>query len=228
MPKPEEILDVNRRWLPPSPHVEKVIEAVQAGSAHIQKRGHHEPPLIMFEDGGVMELPKVRYAETHRGMQLISSDKAGREGVTKHRDVCGCVDEIKGVLHDDRQSIEADPHIFDQLLDHALYMVSRMNKREEEYRKFAADVIALCTQIPRGPDPAMASNSAEEIKAILHNHPEDMGKYTDLLNQLAEDVRHVASNQEKCLGDYKRLAVRVNKLYREVKGARNWEKEEQE
>ena len=226
MPKPEEILDVNRRWLPPSPHVEKVIETVQRGDAYIQKRGHNEPPLIMFEDGGVIELPKARYDPTYRGIQLVSSDEAAEEGVTKFRDVCGCVDHIKGILRDDPQSVQADPHIFDQLLDHALYMVSRMYKREEEYRKFAAEVIAACTQIPRGPDPAMASSAAEEIKAMLHNHPEDIAKYTDLLNRLAEDVRHVASNQEKCLGDYKRLAVGVNKLYREIKGARNWEERE--
>ena len=220
---PEEILDVNRRWLPPSPHVEKVIEMVQKGSAHIEKRGHHEPPLLVFEDGGVIELPKVRYESTYRGMQLVSSDDAAQEGVTKFRDVCGCVDQIKGVLKDNPQSIEADPHLFDQLLDHALYMVTRMYKREEEYRQFAADVIALCTQVPRGPDPAMASSAAEEIKAILHNHPEDVTKYTELLNQLAEDVRHVASKQEKVLAEHKKLAVRVNKLFKEIKGARNWE-----
>ena len=221
--KLEEILDVNRRWLPPSPHVEKVIEMVRKGSAHIEKRGHHEAPLIMFEDGGVIELPKARYEETYRGMQLVSSDDAAHEGVTKFRDVCGCVDYIKGTLKDNPDAVQADPHIFDQLLDHALYMVSRMYKREDEYRQFAADVIALCAQIPRGPDPAMASNAAEEIKAILHEHPEDVMKYTELLNQLAEDVRHVASNQEKCLGEYKKLAVQVNKLYKEIKGARNWE-----
>ena len=220
---PEEILDVNRRWLPPSPHVDKVVEMVEKGAAHIEKRGHHEPPLIMFEDGGVIELPKARYEETYRGMQLVSVDEASQEGVTKFRDVCGCVDHIKGTLKDNSQSVEADPHLFDQLLDHALYMVTRMYKREDEYRQFAIDVIALCAQIPRGPDPAMASNAAEEIKAILHNHPEDVTKYTELLNQLAEDVRHVASNQEKCLAEYKKLAVQVSKLYKEIKGARNWE-----
>ena len=223
MPKPEEILDVNRRWLPPSPHVEKVIEAVQRGDAYIQKRGHNEPPLIMFEDGGVIELPKARYDPTYRGTQLISADEPAETGLTKFRDVCGCVDQIKGVLHDDTQSVQADPHIFDQLLDHALYMVSRMYKREEEYRKFAADVIVTCTQIPRGPDPAMASNAAEEIKAILHEHPEDITKYADLLSRLAEDVRHVASNQEKCLAEWKALAMKVDKLFGDVKGARKWE-----
>jgi len=226
--KPEEILDVNRRWLPPEPHLGKVIEAVQKDSAHIEKRGHHEPPLLVFEDGGVIELPKARYQETYRGMQLVSSDEAAQEGVTKFRDVCGCVDHIKGTLRDHPDQVEADPHIFDQLLDHALYMVDRMYKREDEYRKFCAEVAALCLTPPRGPDPKMASSAADEIKSLLHDHPEDATKYVELLNKLAEDVRHVASKQEKCLAEYKKLAVRVNKLYREAKGARNWEKEEQE
>jgi hypothetical protein len=226
--KPEEILDVNKRWLPPSPHVEKVIEMVGKGAAHIEKRGHHEPPLIMFEDGGVIELPKARYEETYRGMQLVSSDDAEQEGVTKFRDVCGCVDYIQGTHKDNPESIEADPHAFDQLLDHALYMVSRMQKREDEYRQFLVDVIAVCAQVPRSPSPKMASNAAEEIKMLLHNHPEDVRKYTDLLNQLAEDVRHVASKQEKCLKEHKALAVKVLSLYKAVKGARNWEKEENE
>ncbi len=220
---PEEILDVNRRWLPPSPHVEKVIEMVQSGAAHIQKRGHHEPPLIMFEDGGVIELPKARYEETYRGLQIVSADEAAEEGVTKFRDVCGCVDYIKGILRDDPASVQADPHRFDQLLDHALYMIDRMYKREDEYRQFLADVITLCAQTPKGPDPAMASKAAEEIMFVLHNHPEDVGKYTELLNQLAEDVRHVASCQEQVLREHKELAVKVNRLYKDVKGARNWE-----
>lgn len=220
---PEEVLNVNRKWLPPSPHVEKVIEFVRKGAAHIEKRGHHEPPLLVFEGGGVIELPKVRYESTYRGMELVSSDDASQEGMTKFRDVCGCVDHIKGVLKDSPQSIQAEPHTFDQLLDHALYMISRMDKRQEEYRQFAADVVALCARIPSGPDPRMALNAAEEIKAVLHNHPEDVTKYADLLNQLAEDIRRVASKQEGCLKQYKKLATELSKLYQEVKGARNWE-----
>lgn len=223
MMTPEEILDVNRKWLPPSPHVEKVVEMVQKGAAHIQKRGHHEAPLIMFEDGGVIELPKARYEETYRGMQLVAGDEVVGLGVTTFYDVCGCVDHIKGVLKDDPTSVESEPHIFDQLLDHALYMVDRMYKREDEYRKFLADMIALCVMAPKGPDPRMASNACDEIRFLLHNYPEDTVKYTELLNQLAEDVRHVASEQERVLGEYMDIAVKVNELYKNVKGARKWE-----
>lgn len=226
MRTPEEVLDVNRRWLPPTPHVEKVVEMVLNGSAHIEKRGHHEPPLIMFEDGGVIELPKARYEQTYRGMQLVSSDEAAESGVTKFRDVCGCVDYVKGILRDDPESVQADPHKFDQLLDHAMYMVDRMYKREDEYRRFLAEIITLCAQPPKGPDPAMARKAADEIRLMLHDHPEDVTKYVELLNQLAEDVRHVASNQERVLGQHKDIAMKVNGLYKGVKGARNWEKEQ--
>ncbi len=219
---PEEILDVNRRWLPPSPHVEKVVEMVQNDRAYIQRRGHNEPPLLMCEDGGVIELPKVRYEETYRGMQVVSADDAG-EGVTRFTDVCGCVDHIKGVLQDDPESAQANPHIFDQLLDHALYMIDRMYKREAEYAQFAAEVITACTKLPHAPDPAMATNAASEIKHLLHSHPQDAAKYTELLNSLAEDVRYVASYQEECLREYKELALKLHGLYERVKGARRWE-----
>ena len=223
--KPEEILDVNRRWLPPSPHIEKVIEAVEKDSAHIEKRGHHEAPLLVFEDGGVIELPKVRYAETHRGMQLISPDVPAQAGQTRHRDVCGCVEEIEGVLRDDPASVEVDPHKFDQLLDDALYMISRMYKREEAYKKFVADVTAICAQPPKGPEPSKAYEGAKELKRLLHDQPADVAKNLDRLNSLADDVRDVASNQEKCLADYKKLAIQINSLYKAIKGARNWEKD---
>ena len=223
--KPEDILDVNRRWLPPSPHVEKVIETVEKGLAVIEKRGHHEPPLLVFEDGGVIELPKVRYQETHRGMQLVSEEGVSDSGVTRHRDVCGTVDEIKEILRDDPASVQADPHRFDQLLDNALYMIERMYKREDEYREFLVAIAAICAQPPKGPDPKMASKAAEEIRMLLHEHPEDVTKYVELLNSLAEDVRHVASKQEKCLREHKELAMKVYALYKAVKGARNWDDE---
>ena len=226
--KPEDILDVNRRWLPPSPHVEKVIETVEKGLAVIEKRGHHEPPLLVFEDGGVIELPKVRYQETHRGMQLVSSDEAAQSGVTKHRDVCGCVDELKGTLRDNPGAVKADPHMFDELLDDALYMSSRMYKREEAYKEFVTDVIAACSEPPKVPDPAKAQEAAEEIRSFLHDRPADVTANLERLNSLAEDVRHAASSQEKCLADYKKLAIRINELYKAVKGARNWEEEKQE
>ena len=62
--KMEDILDVNRKWLPPSPHREEILKAVESGAAYIKERGHNIPPLLVFEDGGVIELPKVRYEKT--------------------------------------------------------------------------------------------------------------------------------------------------------------------
>jgi hypothetical protein len=221
--KPEEILDVNRRWLPPSPHLEKVIEAVQSGAAVIEKRGHGEPPLLVFEDGGVIELPKARHEPTYRGLQIVSADEGAKPGRTKYRDVCGSVDYLKDVLLDNPELVKTDPDRLHRILDDALYMIERMYKREDEYRNFLVEIAAICAQPPRGPDPAMATHAAEEIRMLLHDHSEDVTKYIELLNRLAEDVRHVASNQEQCLARYKELALRIRKLYEDIKGARNWE-----
>lgn len=221
--RPEEILDVNRRWLPPAPHIDRVIEKVLKGSAHIEKRGHHEAPLLVFEDGGVIELPNVRYEMTARGMELVSSQESVETGLTKFTDVCGCVDYMKGVLRDDPAAARRDPRIFDRLLDDALYMIDRMEKREAAYRKFVADVILACVDVPRGASPEAAASAVQEIKTLLRGHPNDVAKHVDLLNQLAEDIRSVADGQEKCLAAFRQLAMNIGALYNEVRGARRWD-----
>ena len=54
--------EIDERWLPPSPHREKLLEKIALGRAHIEETGHNQPPLVYFEDGGMMELPRVRWA----------------------------------------------------------------------------------------------------------------------------------------------------------------------
>jgi len=226
MSKPEEILDVNRRWLPPSPHVEKVIEAVQNGSAHIEKRGHHESPLLVFEDGGVIELPKARHEPTYRGLQIVSADEGAKPGQTKYRDVCGSVDYLKDVLRDNPELVKTDPDRLHRILDDALYMIERMYKRKEEYKQFVSEVAAVCAEPPEGPDPAKASQAADKLRDLLHDESLDVSASLERLDSLAEDVRDVASRQEHCLAEYKKLAVQIYALYLDIKGARNWEQEE--
>jgi len=57
------------RWLPPSPHRERILRYLSAGRAHLAPpaAGAEEgPPLIQFEDGGLMPLPVVRWSEEVR------------------------------------------------------------------------------------------------------------------------------------------------------------------
>ena len=60
------------RWLPPSPHRERIARWLTVGRAHLLPPdgdggdGPERPPLVQFEDGGVMPLPLVRWSEAVR------------------------------------------------------------------------------------------------------------------------------------------------------------------
>lgn len=54
------------RWLPPPPHREAILDFLKQGRASLLPRGEGEAPLVEFEDGGVMELDKVRYSPQRR------------------------------------------------------------------------------------------------------------------------------------------------------------------
>ncbi len=71
----QEIVD--NRWLPPSPHREEVLRVIRIGRAHVEERGHNVPPLLIYEDGGTMELPRVRFAEVRKQLDVpIMADEA--------------------------------------------------------------------------------------------------------------------------------------------------------
>ncbi|HEV7215771.1 MAG TPA: hypothetical protein VGP33_11680, partial [Chloroflexota bacterium] len=68
------------RWLPPSPHRERIMHYLQAGRAHVLPPGPpktagqpEQPPLVQFEDGGVMPLPAVRWAPEVRNFHPVET-----------------------------------------------------------------------------------------------------------------------------------------------------------
>lgn len=65
------------RWLPPSPHRERIIRYLRAGRAHLLppdgESAADSAPLVQFEDGGVMPLPVVRWAEEVRNFYPAGS-----------------------------------------------------------------------------------------------------------------------------------------------------------
>ncbi|MBM3243192.1 hypothetical protein FJZ31_43585 [Candidatus Poribacteria bacterium] len=214
------------RWLPPSPHKEEVLKRVEAGRAHIEERGHNIPPLLVFEDGGVIELPKVRYMMTHRGMELIAADDYLPGGQTKHNDVCGTIDELKGLLKENPDLLKSNPDHFNRLLDDACYMTNRMQKRRENYREFATEFASLCERMAaiEGPETKQVHKKAEEIRAILQDSPETVTSKLEEIYELAEGIRDVANNLESCLSAYKKVAIEVGGLYENIKGGRNWKR----
>ena len=214
----------DNRWFPPSPHKEEILRRIEAGRCHIQERGHNVPPLLVFEDGGVIELSRVRYQETRRGMELVADSQIPAEGVTQFNDVCGTVDEMKGILQETPERAEADPKHFDRLLDDALYMISRMNARCEAYMTFTTGLRELLARMEElaGPDPDRAKQNAEKLRGIIRNEPGTIPSRLEEVFEAAEEVRDVAQKLEDTLGPFKKAAIEVSGLYESVRGGRTW------
>ena len=222
----DEILNVNRRWLPPSPHREAILEAIRRGQAHLESRGHNAAPVLVFSGdggGGAIELPNVRYENTYRGMKLISSAEENVADRTRHPDVCGSVDEFKGLLRDQPGLAESDPHRLLLLIEDSVYMIRRMEKRREAYREFLAAVASACSSPVEGPDTEKAFRAAEQLCAFLKERPAEAVAEREHLAALAEEIRDVAGRQEQCLVAFRKLAVAIGKLYADIKGARPWD-----
>lgn len=54
-------IDSGNRWMPPSPHCERIIEDLETGRLTLKERGHGLPPVVVHEDGGHIDLPDIRW-----------------------------------------------------------------------------------------------------------------------------------------------------------------------
>ena len=216
------------RWLPSSPHREEIVKVIEAGRAHIEERGHNVPPLLVFEDGGAIELSSVRYKMTRRGMQLVAADDSTSSNETSHSDVCGSMDELKGLLKDTPELSASDLALLGRLLENACYMISRMHRRSRRYKAFAADVASLCKCIAeiQEPDPEKAYEKAAEIRNILRDSPEMVAHRKEEICEFAEGIRKVAGKLESCLSRSKEAARGIGGSYIDIKGGRKWSTEE--
>ena len=219
----------DERWLPPSPHREEILRQIERGRCHIEERGHGVAPLLVFEDGGVIDLPRVRYQDTRRGMQLVAAKDRAPAEQTRFSDVCGTLDELKGLLKEQPALAKSDPDRLLGLLDHAAYMTQRMQRRREHYRKFARDVADLCRRMGgiEGPEAAHAFQKLDTIRSFLTESPEGVSRDIEDLYALAEGVRDVANALEKCLGANKEAAIEIGERFRAIKGGRNWKPKEE-
>ena len=212
----EEIYD--NRWLPPSPHKEAVIDFIKQGRAHIEERGHNVPPWLICEDGGALELPKVRYVNGR-----FIADEGYEANATKYTDVCGTIDELKLLLQD--ESTQSDALVLTELLEDAEYMVQRMAKRLGQYKKFRDEVGNLWSSMRdiSTPNVDRAKEKSDQICVLLRDNPSDVSDNLEFLSSLAEEIRDVANKLERALYAYRDVAIKLGTLYEEIKGARNWE-----
>jgi hypothetical protein len=219
MPHASEWAD--SRWMPPSPHKEAVLERLARGRVHIEEQGHGKPPLLVHEDGGVIELHKARVGS----WDLYSEDTAeAPEGSTKHVDVCGTVDEIEAWLKEEPDGAQRDPDRLDALLKHALYMSSRMQRRWEAYQAFAAQVAEAATRMGAvaGPDCGGLEHHAHEVRQAAGR-----GDVEHVVAH-AEAIRDVANALEKTLRQYRDAATQLAALYEDIRGARDWSEDVRE
>lgn len=217
--------EVENRWMPPSPHREAVLEFLKRGRAHIEERGHNVPPLLVFEDGGVMELPLARYKDGN----FSPAEEATSARQTSYYDVCGTIDELEKLLKEKPEMAESAPSRIFELIDDACYMLSRMQRRREKYREFADAVASVSQRLSQiaGPNTENAYQKADELRDILKN---DRDKVTERLEELfekAEGIRDVANRMEKeVLYAYRDLARELGQIYAQIRGSRKWVKGE--
>lgn len=210
-------LGVHPRWLPETPHAERILEQVEAGSCHLEHRGHRQPPFLVFNDGGAMELPTVRWMKTSRGTRLASVSEHHDENRTTHYDVCGTVDTILDIV-----KTGGDPSQLGPLYDDIEAMIRRMSSRRDEYDSFLSEIGELLAREL----PEVRRKPVEPAFSWLAQLRESAGGEGERTIELAEAVRDVAQYLEYSLTDMRRIAVRVEALYREIKGLRNWSVEE--
>ncbi|HET6383399.1 MAG TPA: hypothetical protein VFJ58_08420 [Armatimonadota bacterium] len=214
-------LDPNDRWLPPSPHREKLLEIVAKGRGHIEEQGHGLPPLLVYEDGGTMELPLFRWID---GEAVAGGGSDPGHRTTHFLDVCGSIDELKRILTDDPGIASRDPARLNRLLEDALYMIHRMDRRLEQYHDFCENVesqirrMELCIGVDWEP----AEQSAAIIRQALTDRPAAIPKNLKKLFEEAEKIRNVASGLEEALYLLRDACIEIFTLYEEVRGARQW------
>ncbi len=216
-----QVLEENRRWLPPSPHDEKMAEQVAIGRCHIQHRGHGQAPMIVFPDGGAMQLPTVRWRETVRGWELIAESDEHSEHQTTHLDVCGTVDTIE-------EAIEGEPELegLDVLMVDIEHMLGRLKRRQHAYEKYVAAVKEALEEVVRRKPVPPGFEKLNELREMLAKSPEWVAQHREEVVATAEIVRDVAQHLEYSLADFKKIALRLNELFVEIRGARKWDDEE--
>ncbi len=210
------------RWLPPPPHREAVLQLIAAGRAHVEEQGHGKPPLLVHEDGGVLELPLVRIG----GRGVVAESKSSEAlRLTRHGDVCGCLDEIEAWLQEDPAGLENDPARLDTLLSDALYMCGRMERRLQAYRAYAARIAALAAQMQAltGPDTGGLAQAAEDLRRDAATGAAVTPGGAQGITRRAEAMRDVANGLESALRQCRGAATELGALYERIRGARNWD-----
>ena len=143
-------IDSGNRWMPPSPHRERIIEELETGRLTLRERGHGLPPVVVHEDGGHIDLPDIRWNGTR--WKLAETPSAdGRQ--TAYSDVCGCSFEAADIITEADALSDQDVARIRELERDVDYMVGRMDGRLQKYSEFAASLESIVEEDRRGSAP---------------------------------------------------------------------------
>lgn len=215
-------VEVDNRWLPPSPHREKVLEELASGRLTLDERGHGIAPIVRHEDGGTIELPNMRW----NGERWKRAEKPGGSSrQTSYSDVCGCSFEMMDLFKRGADFAEADAGRISELQDDVLYMIARMDKRHSQYELFAGELESLARQIREAapPKPEEARECYERANKLSSDGPPSREVVEQILD-LTERARLVAQRQEDTLKARRDLAIQAMLLFEAIRGGRNWQK----
>lgn len=229
MNRKQQIIDEWGEWLPPDPHRQWVLDQVVKGRASIVHPDEDAPPLLLYEDGGSMILPHVRWAGEGRPWSAGDPeiDASGQRRNTKYYDVCSSVDEFKEHVADGPEKLAEERANINRLFEDIRHMIGRMYRRQRQYTDFADRLREIIAELEAVEivDRAPSDEGLAEMERLLDS---DAPADAERLNDLTEQVRDVASRQEQRLREHKAAALAVLEAYREVKGPRDWSEDEDE
>jgi len=149
---------------------------------------------------------------------------------TRFSDVCGSIDELKRLLYEEKDKVFKNPEVYlKPLIEDVLFMLSRIENRHQEYKNFTEELrkyVKLMEEVG-GANLEKAQKSAEFIQRCI-KFKKDFGEAEiEKLDKAAESIRSAASNQERKLRAYKDLVLGAYRLFKKIKGNRNWLLDEQ-
>lgn len=158
-------------------------------------------------------------------------------GPTKHRDVCGTVNDLKATWKDHLDRIEKDPDYISNLAEDAKSIMGRLESRLNEYRRSAkalasahariketqgsaeyeefANGVRECCEDLDNVKPTRyldGCRTADEIERISREQSGRLRTDREHLDKLAEEVRAVAQSQENKLKEYRKITARLSRL----------------
>lgn len=149
---------------------------------------------------------------------------------TQFSDVCGTIDELKRMVHEEPEAVVGAPEALEALVDDALFMLARMEPRLREYEQFRIEIVALAAALQEVGDSRRqeALAAAPALRALLRRARLLTGDERAAAIASAEAIRAVAQDLESKLYRYKELALALARAYRAIQGNRSWVLDESE